>query len=259
MLDIEKAYKEFDEYAKKFNPNEGRVKLKIGHIKRVANTSKLVAIKLGLSTEKVKLAEIIGLFHDIGRFKQIEMYHTFSDKDSFNHAELSVKTLFEDNLIEKFNIDEKYYKIIKIAILNHNKDKIDNNLDGEELLFAKIIRDADKLDIYYTIGNYDFIDIFWYSDFSCKKINDIIIKQFKEEHYIDYHTIKNNADLITAFYAYIFDINFKSSLEYLKSKKYLEKFTQKVKENFKSILIHKQVDELLEICNTYLNNEIKRG
>ena len=72
MIDIENANIQFNKYVSQFNPNEGRIKLKIDHINRVAIMSKKIAQNLHLSDEQVKLAELIGLFHDIGRFKQAE-------------------------------------------------------------------------------------------------------------------------------------------------------------------------------------------
>ena len=112
MIDIKKAYIEFDKYVSHFNPNNGRIKLKIDHIKRVAVISRELAQNLNLNEEQVNLAELIGLFHDIGRFKQAELYNTFNDRISINHAELSVKVLFDENLIENFKVEEKYKKII---------------------------------------------------------------------------------------------------------------------------------------------------
>lgn len=253
MIDIENAKKEFDKYASQFNPNEGRIKLKIDHIKRVAEMSRVIATELNLNEEQIRLAEVIGLFHDIGRFKQAEIYDTFNDKQSVNHAEFSAKVLFEDNLIKNFKIEEKYYKVIKLAVLNHNKNKIDENLSEEELLYAKIIRDADKLDIFYTICEYDFPSIFWFQDFKCGKISDLIMKQLTEAHTINYADIKTNADQISIFYAYIYDFNFAYSLKYLKLKKYLEIFTDRVIENFNNKEVEMQVRKMLEISNNYLN------
>ena len=252
MIDIENAKKEFDNYVSQFNPNLGRIKLKIDHIKRVAEMSRILAINLNLDEEQIRLAELIGLFHDIGRFKQVEMYNTFSDKDSINHAEFSIKVLYEDNLIEKFNVEEKYNNIIKTAVLNHNKAKISDELTEEELLYAKIIRDADKLDIFYTIGEYDFESIFWYKDFNDEEINEKIIEQIKNKHIINYADIKNNADIIIVFYAYIYDLNFKFSLNYIKENKYLDKFTNRVYAHFKSKKIQKQVKEILQLSNDFL-------
>lgn len=253
MIDIEKANIEFDKYVSQFDPNAGRIKLKIDHIKRVAKMSKKIAENLKLNKEQVELAELIGLCHDIGRFEQAKRYNTFNDKISFNHAELSAKVLFEENLIDKFKVDDKYKQIIKLAVLNHNKAKIDDNLNEEEMLFAKIIRDADKLDIYYTICEYDFESIFWYADFTCGPISKVIMDDFAEKHFIDYENIKNNADQIPIFYAYIFDLYFDFSMKFLKEEKYLEKFTDRVLKNFDNEIVKQQVKQILEISNNFIN------
>ena len=157
-------------------------------------------------------------------------------------------------MIENFKIDKKYDNIIKLAILNHNKKEIDKEVTGEELLYSKIIRDADKLDIYYTICNYDydFESIFWYSDFDLPKISDIIMNQFINLHEIDYKDVRNNADQILTFYAYIYNFYFDFSLNYVKEKQYLETFTNRVCENFSSKEIHSQIHEVLNIANSYL-------
>ena len=253
MIDIKNANIEFYKYISQFNPNEGRIKLKMDHIKRVAIMSKKIAQNLHLSEEQVNLAELIGLFHDIGRFKQAKLYNTFNDRISINHAELSVKVLFDENLIDKFNVAEKYKKIIKSAVLNHNKNKIDENLSDIEMLFSKIIRDADKLDIYYTICNYDFQSVFWYSDFDCGPISDIIMDDFVKHHFVNYSYIKSNSDQIPIFYAYIFDFYFDFSLKFLKEKKYLDKFTHRIYENFTNDTVKQQVKQILGISNDFLN------
>ncbi len=254
MIDIEKAYNEFDKYVLQFNPNNKKIKLKIDHIKRVAKMSKKIAQELNLNDEQIKLSEIIGLFHDIGRFRQAQLYDTFNDRMSVNHAELSVEVLFDENVINNFNIEKKYENIIRLAVLNHNKNKIDDNLNNEELLFAKIIRDADKLDIYYTICEYDFSSIFWYKNFDSKEINSLIMDDFINRHFVNYSNIKTNSDQIPIFYAYIFDFNFDFSLKLLKEQKYLEKFTCRVLSTFSDLTVKKQVEELLSVCNIYISN-----
>ncbi len=249
MIDIENAKKVFDEYVSNYDPTVGRIKLKIEHIKRVAENIKNIALEQDLDSEQIKLAEIIGLLHDIGRFEQVRLYDTFSDKISVNHGEYGVKVLFKDGLINKFKLSEKDKEIVKLAILNHNRDKIQEGLDDEQLLYAKMIRDADKLDIYYTMCKYDFKDTFWYPDFDCEEISDLIMNEFKNDKKVNYADIKNNADVIVIFYAYVYDLYFETTKNILKEKKYLEKFTEKVCENFKSKKIHTQVKEILEISS----------
>ena len=90
-IDIEKAKQAFKEYVKNYDQEDKQVKLKIEHIERVSQLARNMAEKLKLSEEDIALAELIGLLHDIGRFEQIRIYHTFIDKKSINHGELGQK------------------------------------------------------------------------------------------------------------------------------------------------------------------------
>ena len=97
MINIDNAKKVFLQYVKKYDITNGRIRLKMEHILHVADNSKMIAQNIGLDNEKVKLAELIGLFHDIGRFEQARVYDTFSDKDSgVDHAAYSLKVLYDD-------------------------------------------------------------------------------------------------------------------------------------------------------------------
>ena len=121
MIDIQNAYNEFDKYVSNYNPEHPRIKLKIEHIKRVARNSKELAKTLKLSENDTLLAEMIGIFHDLGRFEQVRIADTFSDKDSkINHAEYSVKALFDNAFIRNFIKEDTYDELIKKVILNHN-------------------------------------------------------------------------------------------------------------------------------------------
>ena len=95
--------------------------------------------------EEIKLAELIALLHDIGRFEEINFLKQF-DSVRFDHASYAIKMLFEDNLIRTFIEDDRYDEIIKVAIYNHSRLAIEVGLNSQCLLHSKIIRDADKLD-----------------------------------------------------------------------------------------------------------------
>lgn len=199
---------------------------------------------------------LFGYFHDIGRFEQVRIANTFSDKESkINHGEMSVKVLFEDNLIRNFIETTKYDEIIKKAILNHNRAKIEDGLLDKELLFAKIIRDGDKIDILNSISipSNSMESIFWYDTWNQAEISENIMNDFFDNHCIYYPNIKSNADMITIFYAYIFDLYFPISLKIISDEKYLDKFTKRIHETFEAKKIHEQTDMLLEACHKYIN------
>ena len=225
MIDIEKAEKAFREYIKAYNPEDEKIKIKIGHIKRVEEQSKWIATSLGLDEENILLAKLIGLLHDIGRFEQVRRFHTFLDKISVNHAEEGNRVLFEQGLIREFVADPQYDDIIRKAIGNHNKLQIEDGLSERELLHAKIIRDADKSDIFPTIlatglqGNIAFSD----RDTSKETITPVVFEKFMRQEPISYGEIQTNIDHMVIWVTYIYDINFGVTLQKIKEGNYISR------------------------------------
>ena len=256
MVDVNNAKRVFKEYVSNYNLQDGKIALKVAHILRVSELSKKIATSLNLSEEDIKLAELIGLLHDIGRFEQVRKYNTFIDKISINHGEYGAKILFEDNLIEKFNVDEKYYKIIKTAILNHNRSKIEDNLTKQELYHSKIIRDADKLDFFFVALTDNIKNTYGCSaeDMQNETFSNEIIREFKEDHMIDYKKRATYGDIWISHMAYVFDFYYKSSYIVIKEKDYLNKLTQKM--NFKNPQTIQMAQELLQIANDYIKSKI---
>ena len=149
----------FDKYISNYDKSVKQIRFKYFHSYRVEKLMKKLAIALGLSKEEVKIAELIGLLHDIGRFEQIKKYGDCSDvKTGIDHADESCIYLFDNNHIRDFIEDDKYDSIIEDAIKYHNKIKIDDSIVGKNLLFSKMIRDMDKVDIYRVLSEeYSFI------------------------------------------------------------------------------------------------------
>ncbi len=107
MINIEKAkiaFKDFlDEYEDK---SDLGFELKIVHTYHVAENAKKIAEKLNLSKKDIKLAELIGLLHDIGRFEELKITKELNSV-KFNHAGHGSKMLFERCMIRKFIEDNQ--------------------------------------------------------------------------------------------------------------------------------------------------------
>lgn len=254
MIDIIKAKEEFKKYVSNYNPEDKKIRTKIAHIERVSNISKLIAENLKLNKENVELAELIGLLHDIGRFEQVRKFHTFVDKESINHGEYGVKVLFKKGLIRKFIKDDRYDELIKKAILNHNKAKIDENVNEFEKIHCKIIRDADKTDIFYVLTTSDKKTVWEKEDLSNDKISDEVYKQYMEDGYIDYNKRQSSADILVSHFAYVYDINYKETLQVIKEKGYLDKIY--VRFYFKDEETRKRYINVYEKAKKYLEEKI---
>ena len=232
MINLSQAKEEFEKYVKPYGRDNVKICRKIEHSYRVIEVAEQIAKTLKLEEEDLELAKLIGLLHDIGRFEQIRIYDTFSDKDSIDHADLGVKILFEDGLIRKFIEDDKYDNIIYKAIKNHNKYAIEDGLDEKKLLHAKIIRDADKTDIYEVyIRDIESNEnaIFNYDNISKEKISDKVLEVVKEHKLVDRYYTVNEADRYVAALAFIFDFNFKKGLELVKERQYITKLINRVR------------------------------
>lgn len=250
-IDIEKAKDAFKEYVKNYDPEDKQVKLKIEHIERVSQLAKNMAEELKLSKEDIALAELIGLLHDIGRFEQIRIYHTFVDKKSINHGELGAKVLFEDRLIRKFIEKDEFDEIIRLSIINHNRDNIQEGLTEKQLLHAKLIRDADKTDLFHLFITGE-EKILWETDnMNNEIVTEEIYREFIEDKHIKFKNIETSGDLLVGHFAYIYGLYFKPALKIFKDKKYVDQlynrfnFTNKdTAEKFK--VIHEKAKQYIE-------------
>lgn len=228
LIDIVKAKEAFKEYVKNYDLEDKRIQLKVAHIERTSQMSKKIAENLNLEKEDIKLAELIGLLHDIGRFEQLKRFNTFVDKKSINHGEFGGEILFKEGKIRDFIDTPKYDEIIRKAIINHNRNKIEDGLTEKELLHAKIVRDADKIDIFYIL-TFDKIEtIYGTKELSNQKITDEVYREFIEDKKISYKNNKNEVDIVVSNFAYVYDFNFKFSLKYICDKKYLEIFYKRL-------------------------------
>lgn len=119
--------------------------MKEEHTLNVCKNMRDIADSLRLSPEDALIAEAVALFHDAGRFPQFVKHRTFRDDQSENHALLGVKVLEESRVLEKLPIEEQ--SLITTAVRFHNAFALPDFSDARQILFLKLIRDADKLDI----------------------------------------------------------------------------------------------------------------
>lgn len=257
MIDIQKAEEVLKNYIKNYDDLNGRIKLKKIHIFNVANNAKQIAESLNLSEKDCKLAQLIGLLHDIGRFEQVRRYHTFADRDSVNHASLGLDILFEKGLIREFLTETCYDKIIYKAIQNHNTKEISKEIEGTELLHCKIIRDADKLDIYEIISTQKIEDAVWFpvDNLDKEEVTDIIYKNFINHQKMDYKDIRTNIDCLVSWMGYIYDLNFKVSFNRIKQKQYINTITGRI--DYKNEDTKQKIEKMKKIANDYIEQKIK--
>ena len=250
-IDLEKAREEFLKYTETFNLEDDNIKRKQQHSLRVMAISQKIATQIGLTQEEIDLATLIGLLHDIGRFEQYTEIGLGDNIEGFDHGDYGAKILEKD--IRKYISYSEYDNVIIKAVKNHNKFKIEEGLTEQEMLFAKIIRDADKIDIIYE-------SVYIFYKGKEEQVNKSILSEKVYNQFIDQKTIMKEKNVrlkyvedIACVMAFIYDINFKSSFEILKEKDYINKILDRY--NFEDKETKEKMEGIRKIANEYIDKK----
>ncbi len=244
MIDIKRIKKEFTNYIKRYDMSIRNIKLKYEHSFEVVKIMDKIVRSMGLTEEDKNLAITIAYLHDIGRFEQLIKIGTFNDIE-YDHGENGVDLLFKRGAIKEFSIPEEYYRIIEVAIRNHNKLKIEDGLSDKELFYAKLIRDADKIDIYRVKRMYrtcEFLEM----------PNQVNIDDFYKHQSIKKINRTSTSDDVVCVLAFVYDLNFKESVITLKEMKYLDKYLDVIKvDNSLLDTFNKMIKEINKYMEEY--------
>jgi len=257
MIDLEKAEMVLDEYISHYGDDDAKIVLKKQHIKRVRQEAREIAQSLNLEEDDVKLAELIGLLHDIGRFEQIKRYHTFSDKNSIDHAELGLEILFQEEYIRKFIQDKQYDSIIDKAIHNHNKYRIEEGLTEKELLHSKIIRDADKIDILKLKVTEPLETLYNRNEIKDESISEEVYQQFLNHQAIDRSIVKTDLDIWIVDIAFVFDLYFPISFKKVEKNECIHALITRI--NYQEEKTKIKMKKIEEVAYQYMQEKIKEG
>lgn len=255
-MELEEIKNWYTEYVQSFYTDDTEfnhnLDLKNYHTLRVCKEILDIGESLELNIEQLHTAEVIALLHDVGRFKQLEKYGTSVDIHSENHASLGVKIIRLNDVLS--DIGESKIKLILCAIANHNKMEIPDDLHDGCNFFTKLLRDADKLDIWRVCADY-------YSDKNRVKndyielglpdkpeISDKVCRDLLEGSIVRTVNLQSLNDMKLLQLGWVYDINFPRSFQIIREREYLEKIY--------NVLPHSDVvNEIYEKVEGYLNKK----
>jgi len=221
----------FDKYVAGFYGRDGfintNLKLKEDHSRRVCQEMQYLADTLVLPDNQRLIAETIALFHDIGRFEQFTKYRTYNDARSTDHCLLGLEVLRTENVLD--GIDSEERELLEKAIEYHGRKDLPANLNGWCLLFSKLIRDADKLDVFYVVTQYykqykdNPGDFFFDLEFPDRpEYSPQIVDAILRGQLIDYTRLQTLNDVKLLQLGWVYDINFTASLKRIRQRRFLE-------------------------------------
>lgn len=208
MATLQYLYSWFKKYSRSFYSDDQSVMsgilLKEEHSHRVAKNAADLALNLKLNDHSRIIAETAGLLHDTARYVQWIKFRSFSDPATkFDHGTIGAEELRSSGILaDEFNTNDQ--ELILFAIEHHNKLTIPEERP-DKVLFAQILRDADKLDIFRRmppiIADHNY--------------SPTLIEHLQSGRPLPYSEIRTPADKRLIRLGWLYDINFNWTLTQL--------------------------------------------
>lgn len=257
LKDLLRWFSEYVQAFKSGDPDGDRnIVLKEEHTHRVRGEICEIGRALGLDDEDLRLAEVLALFHDLGRFPQYARYNTFSDRRSCNHAALSVKVLQENGVLDSLEPSKR--DLILRTISYHNRAALPEDESERCLFFSKLLRDADKLDIWAVLLDYyhqrrrnaDRNEALELDLPDTPGISEEVYQDLMAQEIVKAKNLRclNDFKLLQA--SWIFDINYWPALVAVKDREYLERIREALPNSEK-------VDQIFDLLESRLEERIE--
>ncbi len=233
--------------------DQKNILLKEQHTWHVCANMTEIALSLALSTDKMLLAEAVALFHDVGRFPQYGAYRTYNDRLSANHAALGAKALIENKVLGHLSKQEQDHIIRAVTL--HNVYTIPDGLDPDLLLLVKMVRDADKLDIWRV-----FIEFYRTPDEDRASAvalglpdngdySQSVLNSFAKKEMVHLSALVTLNDFKLLQLSWIFDLHFKRSLELVRERNIIDQIAV-------TLPRQREIDGAIEMLHEYVSMKI---
>ncbi|MFC1859346.1 HD domain-containing protein [Thermodesulfobacteriota bacterium] len=220
----------FEDYIWQFSSDDPMVQksmdLKALHTRRVCEAIMDIGGSLDLSREDLCMAETSALLHDIGRFEQYRRHRTFSDDRSEDHAALGVKVIQANRVLR--GLEPAKTEIILRVVGYHNRIALPAEEEERGLFFLKLLRDADKVDIWHVVTDY-------YQNAGSNRnqaieldlpdrphISDSVCKALMKGRLVKMADLKTLNDFKLLQIGWLYDVNFSRTFQIVRENGYLE-------------------------------------
>lgn len=222
----------FDEYHKNYefvkdsDYHRGYMNEKIKHSLQVAGAGNGILRNepyfQNRSSEFVEIAKTAILLHDVFRFREIKfLYETGQKLDhgikgaemlksmpDFNDILITLPIKHHGHMIEELYNDEEYKAI--------SDEQLKENV--KHIAFA--VRDADKIANWqYLMTDFENVKTFWFKNTDRSSVAEMYVtpavwQSFINQEVINNNLVKTNADTMLSTLCWLFDINYKASINY---------------------------------------------
>ena len=244
----------FEQYVHSFHTDNPDIQrnfdLKLVHTRQVCMEILDLGQSLGLNQKDLYIAEIIALFHDVGRFEQYDRYGTFYDLKSEDHAALGVRVLKENHVLD--SLDSTTRDLILKSISYHNRAFLPEKEIEVYLFFSRLLRDADKLDIWRVVTDYyqnqgqernSALELGLRND---PEIADEVCEYLLAGKIVNVAAIKTLNDFKLLQMGWVYDLNFPRTFDLVRERCYLETIVSSLPKTEKVLKVYSVIRSFLE-------------
>ena len=220
---MEELIRRFREYAATFKGAgalcDENIDLKVDHTLRVAAEMSRLCAAENIPRRLAGLALRAAMLHDISRFSQFRSSGSFNDAASFDHGDRSAEIAAAEGWVA--DLERPAAEAVLTAVCWHNKPEVPETLSPDAMTLTKLIRDADKLDIFKVVLEHlDHPEDNPAVTFSLDPhagVTPAIAAAIAEGKQVAHRDMRSAADFIAAKLLWPFDLNFNwSRREFLK-------------------------------------------
>jgi hypothetical protein len=174
----------------------------------------------------MRTARALGLVHDVGRFSQLAEFGTFDDSQSVDHGLRGREVLLGKGPLSRLDAADR--QRVLDGVRHHNAVRLLEGLDAGSFRFARLVRDADKLDIYdgfhrAIVAGGALADGFMGRLDRRAAPSAEAVECLRAGRAVPNSAVRSLADMLLWQAGWVFDVNFPATMRRLRSRGSIEK------------------------------------
>lgn len=212
---------QFLDYIRNYDMTDEQIALKAFHTMKVLEAMDRLCHEQEIDPELAYYADLCALYHDLGRFEQVRRFHTFLDAKSADHAALSVEELEKNGFLE--DLEPEWRSRVLNAIACHSAFEIPAFDDGKTEVLARLLRDADKIDIFRVFAKDTISSALESSvdELSRLELTEAVRADLRNHRSVLKSHRTNPLDIWAAGIGFYYDLNFPASVNRVITEGYL--------------------------------------
>ena len=247
IYDIKRVHDWFVKYVNSF-ASDGKLpnisEIKRVHSYKVERIGRKLVTEMNWDNDLSLIGTAASLLHDTGRFSQFRDYGTLYDAFSVDHGERGCEELMR--FFPKEYADEEGYNAITESVRWHNKKKLSEGISDIYLPLCKLVRDADKIDVFCLVQDTiarGKIEELLPRHKVCAPLSESVLKEVEEHGLVSYKNASSLADFLLMQITWLLDINYAASMKMLDEFGAVERIIEQLPLNKMAL---KVLDSLLE-------------